>query len=228
MRMFARRRPAVAAAAVVIVLLALAAALGGCAGSGGSGADTASPAATASPGGPSPIPSALTETYTSETYGFSFEYPSGFEVQVEPDFIESQTDVFDLALLPTTATADAFGFAEGNSVRLVAMVNEKTQSWLDVDSDGVAQQMIVSIQDHLASLDDLDSTGVEPTDIDGFAAAQVAYSYDTEAGREDTWLLQLIEPDGDYRLEVQATSPAEVADRLEPVWTEVINSFTTL
>ncbi len=34
--------------------------------------------------------------------------------------------------------------------------------------------------------------------------------------------------EGGYSLEVQATSPADQADLLEPVWTEVVNSFTTL
>ena len=50
----------------------------------------------------------------------------------------------------------------------------------------------------------------------------------SETAATDTWTLTLVEPESDYRLEVQATSPADAADRLEPVWTEVINSFTTL
>ncbi len=220
MRTFDRRRPAFVAAVVTVVLLVLVA-VAGCGGEstgGGTGGGASSSA----------IPTALTETYTSKTYGFSFQYPSGFEVRVEPDFIQSQSDVFDLALLPTAATAEQFGFAEGNSVRLVVLVHKKSENWQGLDSDGVAQQMIVSIQDALSSLDGLDSTGVEPTDIDGFNAAQIAYSYDTDSGRDDTWLLTLVEPEGDYRLEVQATSPADVAGQLEPVWTAVINSFTTL
>lgn len=215
------RRPSALAAVLVLLLAVLAASACG----GSAGGETAAPAATASP---SPLPSALTETYTSQTYGFAFDYPSGFAVTVQPKFVQSTIAVFSLALLPTDATTQAFGLAGGNSVRLVVLVSEKTPSWQDVDSEGVAQAMTAGMQDYLASLDDLDSTGVEPTDIDGFAGAQAAYSYDTETGREDTWTLTLVEPESDYRLEVQATSPADAADRLEPVWTEVINSFTTL
>ena len=225
MRTNVRRRSAFSAAVLAVALIVLVAGLSACGGSSadggtGSGGD-------GSPGAASAIPTALTETYTSNTYGFEFQYPAGFEVQVEPDYIQSETDVFDLALVPTAETAEQFGFPEGNSVRLVVLVHKKSDSWQDVDSDGVAQQMIVSIQDYLSALDGLDATGVEPTDVDGFAAAQIAYSYDTDNGREDTWLLTLIEPEGDYRLEVQATSPAEFADLLEPAWTAVINSFTT-
>lgn len=223
MRTPARRTSALAVAVTVVVLTVLAASACGGAADGGPAST-----ATASPGGPSPIPSALTETYASETYGFGFAYPSGFTVAVDPEFVQSDIAVSSLALLPTPQTTDAFGLAGGNSVRLVVLVSEKTPSWQDLDSDGVAQTMIAGMQDYLASLDGLDSTGVEPTDIDGFACAQVAYSYDTETGRDDTWTLTLVEPDGDYRLEVQATSPADVADRLEPVWTEIVNSFTTL
>lgn len=224
MRTPVRRTSALAAAVVVVALVGLGA--GACGGS--AEGVSATSAATALPGGPSPIPSGLTETYASETYGFGFQYPSGFTVTVQPEFVQSDIAVFSLALLPTSETTDAFGFDGGNSVRLVVLVSEKTPSWQDVDSDRVAQAMTAGMQDYLASLDGLDSTGAEPTDIDGFAGAQAAYSYDTESGREDTWTLTLVEPDGDYRLEVQATSPADVADLLEPVWTEVINSFTTL
>jgi hypothetical protein len=40
--------------------------------------------------------------------------------------------------------------------------------------------------------------------------------------------LFLVPREGHYRLEIQASSPADEADLLEPVWTEVVNSFTSL
>jgi hypothetical protein len=40
--------------------------------------------------------------------------------------------------------------------------------------------------------------------------------------------LFLVPREGDCRLEIQASSPADEADLLEPVWTEVVNSFTSL
>ena len=133
------REPIVRTSSLVAVVLVLmvaatgALAAAGCGGSGGTTGTSSSPSATASRGAPSPLPSALTETYSNDAFGFAFRYPSGFTVREQPDFLTGEGTVFDLALLPTAETAEAYGIEGGDGVRLAVWVYEMDDTWRGLD-----------------------------------------------------------------------------------------------
>lgn len=211
-----------------LLLLVVALAVAACGASGGSSNPSTRPSATTTPGSPAPIPSALSETYSNATYGFAFQYPSGFTVEEDPDFLTGEGTVFDLALVPTAASAEAYGLPGGGAVRMAVWVYEMDDAWRGLDVSQIVTKSKGVFDDYFATLDNVKPTAVERVEIDGFFGAQVAYSYDKITRRDDFWTLFLFTSASDYRLEVSASSPVADADRMEPVFTEVINSFTTL
>jgi hypothetical protein len=224
----ARRALTMAVVVAVVTLPApfLASACGGDSGGSDPGG-SAAPVTAVSSRAPAPLPSALTEEWVNYAYGFSFKHPDGLLVYDDADFIERDDAVFALALEPDSEMRSAYGLGEEHDVQLRILVRPVNPFYKDLDSEGTAQQMTTDLQDDLSALAGLDASSVVPVDIDGFVGGQIAYSYDTDAGRRDTWRLTLTSPFIDYQLDIEAESPADLADRLEPVWTEIVNSLKT-
>jgi hypothetical protein len=227
--MMPARRALAMAVVVAAVTLPAAFLASACAGdSGGSSPDTsAAPVVAVSSGAPSPLPSALTEESYYYSYGFSFKHPDGLLVYDDADFIERDDAAYALVLEPDSEMRSTYGLGEEHDAQLRILVRPVNPFYKGLDSEATAQQMIIDLQDELSALANLDASSVEPVDIDGFVGAQIAYSYDTDAGRRDMWRLRLTSPFIDNQLDIEAESPVDLADRLEPVWTEIVNSLKT-
>lgn len=206
-----KRLVIVAGSAVVLGLTAC--------GGGGSTTST-SPSAEASS---SQIAPADLQTYTSDQFGYSFQYGKPFEINSDAK-LDAQTDK---GAAETTAVFDTSGSQVDGQYRDAFMVSVyPLNATIDESNiDQVATELEQNVLPQLQkSSDNLQYGDLTSTDVNGVPGYQVDATFDVGSTPMKTTLYFLFDGSTEYQLLTQAT--ADNWDALQPDFEQMVNSFT--
>ncbi len=208
-------------ATIAIAGLALIVGLGGCSSDSGSGGDSASPTAEASASPSSALP-ADAQTYTSEKYGFSFQYAPPFEQKGDTTWqAESEASAAD-----TVAVFDVDGTQVGGQYRDAFVVNtyQLNTEITDENLDQVATELEQSVIPQLEqSSDEMQISELVSTEVNGLKGFQADATFSVDGTPMSSTLYFLF--DGDLEFQLLTQSATDRWEELQPTFTAMVDSF---
>ena len=205
---------------VVLAGVALAMGLAGCSGSaevsvGGSSTPAASPTAEQSV-------AADTQTYTSDKYGFSFQYPPPFEQKGDTSWeAESGASSAD-----SVAVFDTEGTQVGGQYRDAFVVNvyQLNQEITDADLEAVKAELESNVIPQLEqSSQDMTISDLTPVTVSGLNGYQADATFSVDGTPMSSRLYFLFDGDLEYQLLTQ--SATDRWEELQPAFEQMVNSF---
>lgn len=210
-------------ATIAIAGLALIVGLGGCSSSSDSstGGDSASPTATASASPSSALP-ADAKTYTSDKWGFSFQYAPPFEEKSDTTWqAESEASAAD-----TVAVFDVEGTQVGGQYRDAFVVNtyQLNTEITDANLDQVATELEQNVIPQLEkSSDQMEISELVATEVNGLKGFQADATFSVDDTPMTSTLYFLF--DGDREFQLLTQSATDRWEELQPTFTAMVNSF---
>ena len=203
----------------VIAGIALIVGLGGCSSSSesGDGGESASPSAAAT----SEVPADVT-TYTSDQYGFSFQYAPPFEEKSDTTW-EAQSEA---SSADTVAVFDVDGTQVGGQYRDAFVVNtyQLNTEITDENLEQVATELEQSVIPQLEqSTDDMQISELVSTEVNGLKGYQADATFTVEGTPMTSTLYFLF--DGDLEFQLLAQSATDRWSELQPTFETMVNSF---
>jgi hypothetical protein len=208
-------------ATVAIAGLALIVGLGGCSSSSdsGTGGESASPTAEASPSSALP---ADAKTFTSDKYGFSFQYAPPFEEKSDTTWqAESEASAAD-----TVAVFDVEGTQVGGQYRDAFVVNtyqlntEITDENLDQVATELEQNVIPQLEQ---SSDEMQISELVSTEVNGLKGFQADATFSVDGTPMSSTLYFLF--DGNLEFQLLTQSATDRWEELQPTFTAMVDSF---
>lgn len=203
----------------LIAGIALIVGLAGCSSSSSTdsaGGDSASPTAEAT------TAPADMKTYTSEKYGFSFQYAPPFEEKTDTTW-EAQSDA---SSTDTVAVFDVEGTQVGGQYRDAFVVNtyELNTEITDENLDQVATELEQSVIPQLEqSSDDMQISELVSTEVNGLKGFQADATFTVEGTPMTSRLYFLFDGNIEYQLLTQ--SATDRWEELQPTFEAMVNSF---
>lgn len=202
---------------VAVAGIALIVGLGGCSSSTEVtvGGDSASPAAT------SAVPADV-KTYTSDKYGFSFQYAPPFEEKSDTTW-EAQSEA---SSADTVAVFDTEGTQVGGQYRDAFVVNvyQLNAQITDENLDQVATELEQSVIPQLEkSSQDMKITELVGTEVNGLKGFQADATFTVDNTPMTSTLYFLFDGDVEYQLLTQAAT--DRWSELQPTFEQMVNSF---
>jgi hypothetical protein len=199
--------------------IALVIGLGGCSSSSdsGSGGESASPTAEATTQAPADL-----TTFTSDKYGFSFQYAPPFEEKTDTTW-EAQSDA---SSADTVAVFDVEGTQVGGQYRDAFVVNtyqlnaEITDENLDQVAAELEQTVIPQLEN---SSEDMQITELVSTEVNGLKGFQADATFTVEGTPMSSTLYFLFDGNLEFQLLTQAAT--ERWEELQPTFEQMVNSF---
>jgi hypothetical protein len=199
--------------------IALVIGLGGCSSSSdsGSGGESASPTAEATTQAPADL-----TTFTSDKYGFSFQYAPPFEEKTDTTW-EAQSDA---SSADTVAVFDVEGTQVGGQYRDAFVVNtyqlnaEITDENLDQVAAELEQTVIPQLEN---SSEDMQITELVSTEVNGLKGFQADATFTVEDTPMSSTLYFLFDGNLEFQLLTQAAT--ERWEELQPTFEQMVNSF---
>ncbi|MEI2786902.1 MAG: hypothetical protein V9E82_14530 [Candidatus Nanopelagicales bacterium] len=203
----------------VIAGIALIVGLGGCSSSSesGDGGESASPSAAAT----SEVPADVT-TYTSDQYGFSFQYAPPFEEKSDTTW-EAQSEA---SSADTVAVFDVDGTQVGGQYRDAFVVNtyQLNTEITDENLEQVATELEQSVIPQLEqSTDDMQISELVSTEVNGLKGFQADATFTVEGTPMTSTLYFLF--DGDLEFQLLAQSATDRWTELQPTFQTMVDSF---
>jgi len=203
----------------LIAGIALIVGLAGCSSSSesSSGGDSASPTAEASTAVP-----ADTTTYTSDQFGFSFQYAPPFEEKSDTTW-EAQSEA---SSADTVAVFDVDGTQVGGQYRDAFVVNtyQLNTEITDENLEQVATELEQSVIPQLEqSTDDMQISELVSTEVNGLKGYQADATFTVEGTPMTSTLYFLF--DGDLEFQLLAQSATDRWSELQPTFETMVNSF---
>jgi len=207
--------------AVVVAGAVLAIGLGGCSGSaevnvGESQTPAASPTEVATT--PADV-----ETYTSEKYGFSFQYAPPFEQKGDTSWeAESGASSADsVAVFDTDGTQVGGQYRDAFVVNVYQLNTEITDENLDAVKTELEQNVIPTLE---KSSEDMTISELTPTTVGGLNGFQASATFMVEDTAMTSDLYFLFDGNIEYQLLTQ--SATDRWEELQPTFEQMVNSFT--
>ncbi len=202
----------------VIAGIALIIGLAGCSSSSEGGAgDSASPTAEAT----TAVPADVT-TYTSDQYGFSFQYAPPFEEKSDTTW-EAQSEA---SSADTVAVFDVEGTQVGGQYRDAFVVNtyQLNTEITDENLEQVATELEQSVIPQLEqSTDDMQISELVSTEVNGLKGYQADATFTVEGTPMTSTLYFLF--DGDLEFQLLAQSATDRWSELQPTFQTMVDSF---
>jgi hypothetical protein len=204
---------------VVAAGVALAFGLAGCSAEvnvGGNSETSASPTVEQS------VPSDA-QTYTSDKYGFSFQYAPPFEQQSDTSW-EAQSGASSadsVAVFDTEGTEVGGQYRDAFVVNVYELNTEITEANLDQVKAELENSVIPQLE---ASSEDMQITELTPTSVGGLSGYQADATFNVEGTPMTSTLYFLFEGDIEYQLLTQ--SATDRWQELTPTFEAMVNSFT--
>lgn len=211
------RLPVIVAAAVV------AAGLAGCSGEVKIGTES-SPAASAEQSASASAPtSADVQTYTSDKYGFSFQYAPPFEMKGDTSWeAESGASSADsVAVFDTEGTQVGGQYRDAFVVNVYELNLEITEENLEEVQSELEQSVIPSLEQ---SSPDMQISELSPVTVGGLNGYQADATFTVEDTAMTSKLYFLFDGKIEYQLLTQ--SATDRWDELQPTFEQMVNSFT--
>lgn len=202
--------------AIAIAGLALVIGLGGCS-SGGETTSDSSATASAEQSAP-----ADATTYTSDQYGFSFQYAPPFEEKSDTTW-DAQSEA---SSADTVAVFDTEGTQVGGQYRDAFVVNtyQLTTEITDENLDQVATELESNVIPQLEqSSEDMQISELVSTEVNGLKGFQADATFSVEGTPMTSTLYFLFDGDLEFQLLTQAAT--DRWSQLQPTFEQMVNSF---
>lgn len=163
------------------------------------------------------------QTYTSDQYGYSYQYAAPFELKPDAT-LDASTDK---GAAETSAVFDTDGAKVNGQYRDAFMVSVyQLNTTIDESNiDQVATELEQSVLPQLQkSADNMQYGQLTSTDVNGIPGYQVDATFDADGTPMKTTLYFLFDGQTEYQLLTQAT--ADNWDQLQPNFEQMVNSFT--
>ena len=204
---------------VVAAAAALAFGLAGCSAEVSVGGDSSSPAA--SPTAEQSVPADV-ETYTSDKYGFSFQYAPPFEQKGDTSWeAESGAGSADsVAVFDTTGTQVGGQYRDAFVVNVYQLNQEITEADLDAVQAELEQSVIPQLEQ---SSDQMQISELTPTTVSGLPGfeAQATFVVEDTPMTSDLYFLF----DGDIEYQLLTQSATDRWEGLQPTFDQMVTSF---
>jgi hypothetical protein len=200
----------------VVAGIVLVVGLGGCSAEVSVGGDSASPTAEQS------APAADVTTYTSDQYGYSFQYAPPFEEKTDTSW-DAQSEA---SSADTVAVFDTDGTQVGGQYRDAFVVNvyQLNTEITDENLDQVAAELEQSVIPQLEqSSEDMQISELVSTEVNGLKGFQADATFSVEDTPMTSTLYFLFDGDLEYQLLTQAAT--DRWEELQPTFDTMVNSF---
>lgn len=208
---------------VVVAGVVVAIGLAGCSGGGtAESGSSASPAATAEQSAPASAP-ADAQTYTSEKYGFSFQYAPPFEMKGDTSWeAESGASSADsVAVFDTDGTQVGGQYRDAFVVNVYELNIEITDENLDDVKTELEQSVIPSLEQSSA---DMKISELSPVTVGSLSGYQADATFSVEDTAMTSQMYFLFDGKIEYQLLTQAAT--DRWEELQPTFETMVNSFT--
>ncbi|MBK6764541.1 MAG: hypothetical protein IPG68_15345 [Micrococcales bacterium] len=207
---------------VVVAGVVLATGLAGCSSSAEVSVGESSTAPAASPTAEASV-AADTQTYTSEKYGFSFQYAPPFEQKGDTSWeAESGASSAD-----SVAVFDTDGTQVGGQYRDAFVVNvyQLNQAITEADLEAVKTELESNVIPQLEqSSEDMTISALSPVTVSGINGYQADATFSVDGTPMTSQLYFLFDGDLEYQLLTQ--SATDRWEELKPTFEQMVNSFT--
>ena len=202
--------------AIAIAGLALVIGLGGCS-SGGEATSDSSANASAQQSAP-----ANATTYTSDQYGFSFQYAPPFEEKSDTtwDAQSSASSADTVAVFDTEGTQVGGQYRDAFVVNTYQLNTEITDENLDQVATELEQNVIPQLEQ---SSQDMQISELVSTEVNGLKGYQADATFTVE-GRPMTSTLYFLF-DGDLEFQLLTQGATDRWSELQPTFEQMVNSF---
>ncbi len=203
---------------VVMAGAALVLGLAGCSGSAEVSTESASPAASAEQSVP-----ANAQTYTSDKYGFSFQYAPPFEEKsdVTLDAESGASSADSVAVFDTEGTQVGGQYRDAFVVNVYELNTEITSENLGEVQTELEQTVIPQLE---ASSENMQISELSPASINGVDGFSADATFDVEGTAMTSQLYFLFDGAIEYQLLTQ--SATDRWTELQPTFDQMVNSFT--
>jgi PsbP-like protein len=203
---------------IVVAGAALMLGLAGCSGSAEVSTDSASPAASAEQSVPADV-----TTFTSDQYGFSFQYAPPFEEKsdVTLDAESGASSADSVAVFDTEGTQVGGQYRDAFVVNVYELNTEITADNLDQVQAELEQTVIPQLEQ---SSDNMQISELSPASVNGVDGFMADANFDVEGTAMTSQLYFLFDGAMEYQLLTQ--SATDRWTELQPTFEQMVNSFT--